>query len=106
MEDGTSQDQQEDDTSSVESLRDNCPDNGELMEEGAPSLSCPVQEDAQIPSQVPEKSKPVVAQALPNGWVMIPHESGGMAYLHKDSRIVTLSRPYQLPSSVTVKVLT
>ena len=106
MEDDTSQDQQEDDTFSVQSLRDNGPDNGEVMEEGAPLLSRAVQEDAQVPPQAPDKGKTIVAQALPTGWVMVPHESGGMAYLHKESRIVTLSRPYQLPSSVTVKVLT
>ena len=70
-----------------------------------PSLSQTVQKDTQLPSRASEKGKIAVSQALPSGWVTVAHESGGMVYLHKESRVVTLSRPYNLTSSVTVKVL-
>eukprot|EP00794_Sanderia_malayensis_P013946 gene13946-15402_t len=32
--------------------------------------------------------------ALPSGWIGVNHDSGGIVYLHKDSRVVTWSRPY------------
>ncbi len=33
---------------------------------------------------------------MPSGWIGVNHESGGIVYLHKDSRVVTWSRPYYL----------
>ena len=33
---------------------------------------------------------------LPNGWVKVDHVSGMPLYLHRQSRSVTLSRPYHL----------
>ena len=76
------------------------PDGTATMQENVPLLSQTVEEGTQIPIQVTERVKP-----LPLGWVIVAHESGVMVYLHKESRVVTLSRPYHLSSSVTVKVL-
>lgn len=33
---------------------------------------------------------------LPEGWIKISHNSGMPLYLHKDSRVCTLSKPYFL----------
>jgi hypothetical protein len=43
---------------------------------------------------------------LPEGWVLITHNSGMPVYLHKESRVVTFSKPYFIgPGSVRVSVL-
>ena len=41
---------------------------------------------------------------LPDDWVAVPHVSGATIYLHKPSRVVTLSRPYRVSTSNTIKV--
>ena len=33
---------------------------------------------------------------LPDDWIAVYHESGGIVYLHKKSRVVTWSRPYYI----------
>lgn len=42
---------------------------------------------------------------LPEGWVVVRHESGGNVYLHKQSRVCTWSKPYTVSSSKTIKVV-
>ena len=42
---------------------------------------------------------------LPEGWVIIRHQSGADVYLHKQSRTCTWSRPYTAPANKTIKVL-
>lgn len=42
--------------------------------------------------------------ALPADWVAVPHVSGATVYLHKPTRVVTLSRPYHVSTSNTIKV--
>lgn len=40
---------------------------------------------------------------LPEGWVLVTHNSGMPVYLHKQSRVVTFSKPYFIgPGSVRV----
>lgn len=41
---------------------------------------------------------------LPEGWVSVPHVSGALIYLHRPTRVVTLSRPYHVSTSTTIKV--
>lgn len=40
---------------------------------------------------------------LPEGWVIIRHQSGADVYLHKQSRTCTWSRPYTTPGNKTIK---
>lgn len=41
---------------------------------------------------------------LPEGWIQVTHNSGMPLYLHKTSRVCTLSKPYFLgPGSVRVR---
>ena len=42
--------------------------------------------------------------ALPDDWVAVLHVSGATVYLHRPSRVVTLSRPYRVSTSITVRV--
>jgi hypothetical protein len=43
---------------------------------------------------------------LPEGWIKVTHESGIPVYLHRKSRVCTVSRPYSLGTgSVRVFVL-
>ena len=42
---------------------------------------------------------------LPEGWIQVTHNSGMPLYLHKVSRVCTLSKPYFLgPGSVRVRL--
>jgi hypothetical protein len=41
--------------------------------------------------------------SLPPDWVGIQHESGGIIYLHKPSRVCTWGRPYAVPTSKTIR---
>lgn len=41
---------------------------------------------------------------LPPNWVAVPHLSGATVYLHKPTRVVTLSRPYHVSTSNSIKV--
>lgn len=42
-------------------------------------------------------------EVLPDGWVQVSHNSGIHLYLHKNSRVATLSKPYFLgPGSARV----
>ncbi len=42
-------------------------------------------------------------EVLPEGWVQVTHNSGMPLYLHKSSRVCSMSRPYFLgPGSVRV----
>ena len=40
---------------------------------------------------------------LPPGWISFNHETGIVMYLHKDTRVITLSKPYSAPKT-NVKV--
>ncbi|UYV81330.1 DGCR8 [Cordylochernes scorpioides] len=42
-------------------------------------------------------------ELLPEGWVEIPHNSGMPVYLHKASRVCTMSKPYYLGPASTRK---
>jgi len=43
---------------------------------------------------------------LPEGWVQVTHNSGMPLYLHKQTRVCTLSQPYFLgPGSARVSVM-
>ena len=43
-------------------------------------------------------------EVLPEGWVAVTHNSGMPVYLHKQTRVCTLSKPYFLgPGSVRVR---
>lgn len=43
---------------------------------------------------------------LPEGWIQVTHNSGMPLYLHKTTRVCTLSKPYFLgPGSVRVRLL-
>ena len=41
---------------------------------------------------------------LPEGWVVVRHDSGGLVYLHRPSRVCSWARPYSVSTSATVKV--
>lgn len=41
---------------------------------------------------------------LPPDWVAVPHVSGATVYLHRPTRVVTLSRPYHVSTSNAIKV--
>lgn len=44
---------------------------------------------------------------LPEGWIQVTHNSGMPLYLHKTTRVCTLSKPYFLgPGSVRVTIYT
>lgn len=44
-------------------------------------------------------------EVLPEGWVEVTHNSGMPLYLHKSSRVCSMSRPYFLgPGSVRVYI--
>lgn len=57
-----------------------------------------------------EKDKTVLIEkgqnhfdVLPEGWIQVTHNSGMPLYLHKTTRVCTLSKPYFLgPGSVRV----
>lgn len=61
-------------------------------------------------SQYEEKFKTVLIdkarnhfEVMPEGWVQVSHNSGMPLYLHKSTRVCTMSRPYFLgPGSVRV----
>lgn len=63
-------------------------------------------------SQYEEKFKTVLIdkarnhfEVMPEGWVQVSHNSGMPLYLHKSSRVCTMSRPYFLgPGSVRVGI--
>ena len=42
--------------------------------------------------------------SLPDGWVEIPHYSGAPVYFHKETRVCSCSRPYHVPSQLSVRV--
>ena len=67
----------------------------------------------QLPSHVPEEVCPESPQKgvcpeapppLPEGWVVVRHDSGGVVYLHRPSRVCTWARPYSVTTSTTIKV--
>lgn len=46
-------------------------------------------------------------EVMPEGWVQVSHNSGMPLYLHKSTRVCTMSRPYFLgPGSVRVSIQT
>ena len=68
---------------------------GEIVEE-ASSSKCPAPQIAKLLvakcAQGPKEPMP-----LPKGWVEVWHKSGMPVYMHTETRVVTLSRPYFLP---------
>ncbi|XP_065647606.1 microprocessor complex subunit DGCR8 isoform X2 [Hydra vulgaris] len=47
--------------------------------------------------------KDVPKKNLPSGWIGIWHQSGGIIYLHKPTKVITWSRPYQLSKSTSAR---
>lgn len=44
------------------------------------------------------------SSVLPDGWIPVQHESGGLVYFHKPTRVCTWSKPYIVSTSKTIKV--
>ncbi|XP_064460647.1 microprocessor complex subunit DGCR8-like [Ornithodoros turicata] len=72
-----------------------------MLEAGLQNRKPEVQEDEEIAHEVKEK---VILKVwghdhfdlLPEGWIQVTHNSGIPVYLHKQSRVCTLSKPYFL----------
>lgn len=72
-----------------------------MLEAGLQSNKPEVEEDEEIAHEVKEK---VILKVwghdhfdlLPEGWIQVTHNSGIPVYLHKQSRVCTLSKPYFL----------
>lgn len=41
---------------------------------------------------------------LPHGWIAVYHKSGALVYLHRETRVVTWSRPYFIGKDSSVRV--
>lgn len=41
---------------------------------------------------------------LPDGWIGVAHQTGGIIYMHKTTRVVTWSRPYQIGRNASLRV--
>lgn len=53
--------------------------------------------------RIPEYRTAEFAPPLPSGWIETLHESGVPIYMHKETRVATLSRPYALSSNVSLR---
>lgn len=42
---------------------------------------------------------------LPEGWIGLAHKTGAIVYMHRDTRVVTWSRPYKLGKHGSLRVL-
>ena len=42
---------------------------------------------------------------LPKGWMALTHKSGGIVYIHSETRVVTWSRPYEINKTTSVRVI-
>ena len=68
---------------------------GEIVEE-AHASKCPTPQTAkQLVAKCTQGTKEPML--LPKGWVQVWHKSGIPVYMHTETRVVTLSRPYFLP---------
>lgn len=98
------EDEDDDDPSSQSDFDDDDIEN--MLDEGLPDDMRNKRQDLQRE----EKSKTVLEEkgknhfeVLPEGWVQVTHNSGIPMYLHKPTRVCSVSRPYFLgPGSVRV----
>ncbi|CAN8016576.1 unnamed protein product [Ixodes persulcatus] len=79
-----------------------------MLEAGLYTRKLDVDEDEDIAHEVKEKVILRVRghdhfDVLPEGWIQVTHNSGMPVYLHKQSRVCTLSKPYFLGPGSTRK---
>ncbi|XP_003424309.3 microprocessor complex subunit DGCR8 [Nasonia vitripennis] len=106
----TNQDGSDSDGCSNDSMDSDIPDDEieAMLEEGLPDEFKGKRSDRRSDMLYEEKEKLVLDEighnhfdVLPEGWVQVTHNSGMPLYLHKQSRVCTLSKPYFLgPGSV------
>ena len=71
----------------------------QMLEEKVPAESMEVEDiepQEKLTKLVLEERGGNLFEVLPLGWVAVTHNSGIPLYLHRDSRVVTASRPYDL----------
>ncbi|XP_011258527.1 microprocessor complex subunit DGCR8 [Camponotus floridanus] len=100
----------DDDSDTDESMDSDVPDEEieAMLEEGLPEEFKGKRRDKKDSLPYEEKEKLVLDEighnhfdVLPEGWVQVTHNSGMPLYLHKQSRVCTLAKPYFLgPGSV------
>ncbi|CAB3408760.1 unnamed protein product [Caenorhabditis bovis] len=61
------------------------------------------EEGQQVQKIVLEKYDDDRYKPLPEGWTMFTHNSGMPLYLHRNSRVVTLARPYKVTTDMTIR---
>ncbi|XP_076626111.1 microprocessor complex subunit partner of drosha isoform X1 [Colletes latitarsis] len=98
------------DSDTIESMDSDVPDEEieAMLEEGLPEEFKGKKKDKKDSVPYEEKEKLVLDEighnhfdVLPEGWVQVTHNSGMPLYLHKQSRVCTLAKPYFLgPGSV------
>ncbi|XP_077255796.1 microprocessor complex subunit partner of drosha [Temnothorax americanus] len=103
-------DDSDDDSDTDESMDSDVPDEEieAMLEEGLPEEFKGKRKDKKDRLPYEEKEKLVLDEighnhfdVLPEGWVQVTHNSGMPLYLHKQSRVCTLAKPYFLgPGSV------
>ncbi|XP_011498331.1 PREDICTED: microprocessor complex subunit DGCR8 [Ceratosolen solmsi marchali] len=106
----TNQDGSDSEGCSNDSIDSDIPDDEieAMLEEGLPDEFKGKRSDKRNDMLYEEKEKLVLDEighnhfdVLPEGWVQVTHNSGMPLYLHKQSRVCTLSKPYFLgPGSV------
>eukprot|EP00091_Calanus_sinicus_P016400 TRINITY_DN35729_c0_g1_i1.p1 TRINITY_DN35729_c0_g1~~TRINITY_DN35729_c0_g1_i1.p1 ORF type:complete len:199 (-),score=52.09 TRINITY_DN35729_c0_g1_i1:971-1516(-) len=76
----------------------------QMLEQGVPKPSGEDKEDIEpqekLKKLVLEERGQNVFEVLPLGWVSVTHNSGIPLYLHRDTRVVSTSRPYDLGNGV------
>ena len=72
----------------------------QMLEEQVPAVAGEASEDIEpeekLKKLVLEERGGNLFEVLPLGWVAVTHNSGIPLYLHRDTRVVTASRPYDL----------
>merc|ERR1719192_1031272 len=72
----------------------------QMLEQDVPVTENPTKEDIQpeekLTKLVLEERGGNVFEVLPLGWVSVTHNSGMPLYLHRETRVVTASKPYDI----------
>ena len=72
----------------------------QMLEEDVPVTENPTKDDIQpeekLTKLVLEERGANVFEVLPLGWVSVTHNSGMPLYLHRETRVVTASKPYDI----------
>ena len=79
-----------------------------MLEEKVPNAKTNATENIEPQAKIKklvmeERGFSEVMEVLPPGWTIVTHVSGIPLYFHKDSRVVTASRPYELGCSSSLR---